>query len=1278
MGSRSLLVLHLSDLHFGPHCRFAGQDMKALAEKFFQAAEEARGRAGIAGKVGLVVVTGDIPEAAKPREYEEALRFFEGLVGVLGIDRRYFVFAPGNHDVSWTQCRRVDLDQEEEGFGEAEWTRRIGERKLKPYEDFVAAFYGPEHKDRAGALPLGRGAFVHNFAEHELSVAVLNSCEGETHKKQGGLLSEAQAQALMSYWRTAGLKSWLKLVAIHHNPVATERSNEKSWVDYLRKQAATGVLKEEVIPHFAADLMGFEGRERLRHIAEDCAVQFILHGHHHASEREAWPWRKGDPGQTQILSAGSWGLKTDKLPQDQKSAFQLLWIDPEKPELWAGLRVYEPKARADGAVEPGHFALDPEQPEGVRLLLSLPPGFKKEPPPAKPPEEPANDFIREYRTRLRTKYNRWDLGSIGAVQPGGAGKPLVMMLDAMYIPLRLGPKFINGLVSFKPISPEDLLGRKMPLAIRGAAGTGKTTWMRYTFRWLIEMPTALPIMVELRDLARIWLEKGAPRSVRNLDAYLRGWVGQWVGAGWEEALSTALRSNTGPRPILLIDGWDEVGELGDELREQLDGFLNVHPRALAVVSSRPYGKGQPSRAERFQIVDIQPLSDDEITDLAARFFAEIDAGEVHQRFRSALAGSPDVQALARIPLLLTMMLLISRDRPLPDKRHELYEECLKNLLSARPDQRKVEGAECEQDYWCPTDGADRIKIVAELAFRMQDDGYQRDQRQPIVRTKQELMEILPRDWNEERRSRFLAWLAGPAGVMIDRTDSTLVFTHLSFQEYLAARYFHVQKEGAEDRVAVCRQRMYDVNWWETLRLWAAQVEGRNADHLQPVLEALIDGEPEGFWLAGTMYADGLGQSTFRRWMDGLEQRFHASERPWWTICARAWTSSRQEERRRAQQIICEVLVERWSWFQWHEAAAWVKETGGDKPLRQPSSASPAGRILDVLAGKVDDARGIALGRVFAGSSPSWPGAPIDLPLLRLWPGHRARTGLRLQTLASIVGPSDGLFPASRFLRKPEGSHSNFARTFTLTFASDIGRAVVGDFARALASDFGADFVGDVGGIAIRDFARAFAFNIVFEVTRALVLDSARTFASAFARDIVRTFVCDIARAFARALDLPESTRWLSDFAILELNSWGRVGTRSVLAHVSNPNHHPGLHLFSTASRLSLRPRSDPAPFEQALVTAPADIDPLWPALARHIARRSTPEDRALLEDLACHPEKREPPLSWGLKYYVRGDVILPDGSEVTLDQLCDEAGLPHLPYLEDMPDELEVNWGRDE
>jgi len=93
-------ILHLSDLHFGPHSRFADEDPARLGAAFHRALAEARKQLGITDRVDLVVVTGDVAEAAKPKEYETAAGFLTALAGALGLEHRRFVFVPGNHDVS--------------------------------------------------------------------------------------------------------------------------------------------------------------------------------------------------------------------------------------------------------------------------------------------------------------------------------------------------------------------------------------------------------------------------------------------------------------------------------------------------------------------------------------------------------------------------------------------------------------------------------------------------------------------------------------------------------------------------------------------------------------------------------------------------------------------------------------------------------------------------------------------------------------------------------------------------------------------------------------------------------------------------------------------------------------------------------------------------------------------------------------------------------------------------------------------------------------------------
>jgi hypothetical protein len=208
--------------------------------------------------------------------------------------------------------------------------------------------------------------------------------------------------------------------------VATVPAGVSSWVSYLRSHKDR--IKDETLLHFVADACGFPGWERLRRVAEDCQVQVVLHGHHHAADLDPWAWRRGAKGQTLVLSAGSWGLVPDKLPEGQPAMAHLLRLDPVREEACSLLLVYEPRARAGGEVEPGQFVIDPASPQGATLHLSVPEGFRRE--RAEPVPDAARgaaavrDFVAAYRATLARTYERWDLGGVGAVQPGGAGRPV--------------------------------------------------------------------------------------------------------------------------------------------------------------------------------------------------------------------------------------------------------------------------------------------------------------------------------------------------------------------------------------------------------------------------------------------------------------------------------------------------------------------------------------------------------------------------------------------------------------------------------------------------------------------------------------------------------------------------------------------------------------------------------------------------------------------------------------------------------------------------------------
>ena len=186
-------------------------------------------------------------------------------------------------------------------------------------------------------------------------------------------------------------------------------------------------------------------------------------------------------------------------------------------------------------------------------------------------------------------------------------------------------------------------------------------------------------------------------------------------------------------------------------------------------------------------------------------------------------------------------------------------------------------------------------------------------------------------------------------------------------------------------------------------------------------------------------------------------------------------------------------------------------------------------------------------------------------------------------------------------------------------------------------------------------------------------DSARDFARNFARYFARDFARGLFKDDAEAQDAV----WLPDFALGETFSSGRVMLPAILAHAERVPETAAARLMRAACRVYYG-LEEPDALGTALEHYGRGIPPkgeLWLALARHIAGCGSPEDTALLDRLARCPDEVEPPLQWGLKYIVRGDVMLEDGTEIQLEDLAAEVGLESaLPYIDPMPERFEVDW----
>jgi hypothetical protein len=1351
-----LVLLQLSDLHFGPHSRFAGGDLERLAAQCRQALDEARGDLGWGEAIGLVIVTGDIAEAARPPEYADAAMFFLALTRQLALSPHRFVFVPGNHDISWTKCSMVEGQLKDGEFPDSELRARLDAVKLAHFEKFVRDLHGGKARhevDDAAVTSLPYGVFVHDFPDLGVSVAALNSCERESHRKEDhvGAMSAEQAQAVLDHWSRSGTEL-IRIAAVHHNPATLASAAIDQWLGFLRSQAAE--LTPDVVERIATNFVGFDGHEYLRNLASDAHASLILHGHHHASEaHHTWSWRgrdTGGAGDARIVSAGSWGLSPEsgKLPKDQPVVMQLIRLDPSAAELHAVLLTYNPTARLPGEVRPGRFVLDPQTRANRPIGLSLPPTlrsrFRSEGASGDTPEVAvdrrsrlhASDLaaaIAHYRARKTGSFASWDLRTVGP-HPTVRNRPVEITLDDMYTSLRFDAELDPATLDRgAPIITDDLVRPRRPLVVVGAAGSGKTTWMRWTFRRLIRDPRAVPFFLELRAIASAWkIPQGAGRAI---DSYLADELTDCSIGDAPAVVAALLAEPSGLQPVILIDGWDELGAQGERVRERLVEFCSAFPHVVVVVSSRPYGDTRPAGAQAFETLYIQPLSDDDVRGLAMRFHRSVhgldepEGIRATDEFMAALAASRDARSLAGTALLLTMMLLLSREGPLPDRRHRLYTACLRNMLLHRVTQREHGGAVADRDQWRPDDSEERIRVVAELAYRMETEGYKQSFRGPIIRAWDAAADLLlagkanradQADWTPDQCNRFLRWLVATAGVLVDRADGSVHFAHLSLQEHLVAYHLHCTCEG-DERVAMVRAHMGNRNWWETLRLWAGLTGDKGHDKLSPVLTMLRE-DPAGYWRAGMIFADGAGQwSDFEAWAADLATRLSEPFGPGDDDeCAQAWKACKQADRR---AVLAERLTPARGTVNWLQAIwhlNWCRLAGIDVPLAP---------TLLTLESPIDSAGATARSRARVGEA-SWPDSE-EIAVLRIWPSARGRIGVRLQTAISLgaqVPEVMAMLPALVAQEARPRSDDRLAeilcRDLLQEYVKFTGQKYQWSFIQRFARDFSRDCPRYFGGNYNQDFGRFFAVNFFrksqqcynwmyyrwedyrWEEEHGFVQPfrwSEREVAARhFGRSSLWSLLWDLWRSFAQnlvsdlgitgpLLDAP----WLPGFTFLELGSaFGRAAPRAALAEGNIPTGTGValLNLFHAACRASFAP--DDASLRISVAHACSDFDgatirrlhrsgdciffsdtvndSLWPALARHVARISTPEDRALLEDLARHPEKRQPPLSWGLQYYVRGDLMFDDDSVVTLDELCAQAGLAPLPLIEPMPDELDI------
>ncbi len=283
----------------------------------------------------------------------------------------------------------------------------------------------------------------------------------------------------------------------------------------------------------------------------------------------------------------------------------------------------------------------------------------------------------------------------------------------------------------------------------------------------------LPVLIKLRE----FVDDGR-KYAYNLE--------QFLGQLWRLSIADIeLVLNRG-LALVLLDGLDEVtGEAGKQIAKEIKRFARAYPQVQVVVTCRT--QSQESRFERFDYVEVANFNEEQVRVFAAHWFRTVcaDAGETKAReFLEQLFREENkaIRELAITPILLSLSCAVFQQTgKFYSKRSKLYEEGLELLLVQWNKSRSVERDEIYRDLSVER----KLELLTYVAVK------KFEQEQYVLFEQEELEEYIGEFLGIERRESrgFLQAIASQHGLLIERAQKVWSFSHLTFQEYLVAKWF---------------------------------------------------------------------------------------------------------------------------------------------------------------------------------------------------------------------------------------------------------------------------------------------------------------------------------------------------------------------------------------------------------------------------------------------------------------------------------------------------------
>ncbi len=428
-------------------------------------------------------------------------------------------------------------------------------------------------------------------------------------------------------------------------------------------------------------------------------------------------------------------------------------------------------------------------------------------------------------------------------------------------------------VTTETVTAEEALASYQRLVVLGDPGCGKTTFLRYLALIYakdmaegdglvrkalgIKEPERLPILLLLRQFGRFLQtqpDNGADGHGLLLDFLLKSCASDRIQLP-EDFFDAYLREG---RAVILLDGMDEVADPKSRQRvaRLVESFTRTYDRCRYVVTSRIVGyTGTARLGEAYALTTVLDFTRQDIAQFltvwnrliavaekgdnaSAIAYAESQSGQLLQ----AIDGNPRIRELAINPLLLTVIAMVHRDRvKLPDRRAELYAEAVDVLLGKWEEAKGVKETPI-LPYDQLFDTGDKRLLLQSLALHLHEQGSKEIQIADLRSLLQAEFEQLALDEHEARQAaeRFLNVIEERTGLLSARGEGVYAFSHLTFQEFLAA----LAIAPREDYLPYTLGKVPEPWWREVILLEAGFLSTQSKEKTTALIQAIADRKQE--------------------------------------------------------------------------------------------------------------------------------------------------------------------------------------------------------------------------------------------------------------------------------------------------------------------------------------------------------------------------------------------------------------------------------------------------